>query len=183
MAIRDAATGRGTLSFISKLPWQNHQLTCTCTSPSRPVPHSKYEKNNNMCEPVDVSISQQIMESSSMFRGGNQSGHVVHHLSRRNPAVWHKTTHRLNFFFSLSFNFCLNTEQTTQTDWRTCASSWRLPSSRTSRRFLMVLVISPSLVYTSFMRGYTPLREVTSNSLWKWDTMEPRVYRVGLLST
>lgn len=45
-----------------------------------------------VCEPVNVSLSQQLMESSSVFGGGSQSGHLVHDLSRRNPAVWHKST-------------------------------------------------------------------------------------------
>lgn len=40
-----------------------------------------------VCEPVNVSLSQQLMESSSVFSGGSQSGHLVHDLSRRNPAV------------------------------------------------------------------------------------------------
>lgn len=33
-----------------------------------------------VCEPVDVNICQQIMETSSVTRGGNKSGHLVHHL-------------------------------------------------------------------------------------------------------
>lgn len=41
------------------------------------------------------------------------------------------------------------------------------PRPRTSRRFFILVLISASLVYTSFIRGYTPLREDTSNSLWK----------------
>lgn len=100
-------------------------------------------------EPVNVSISQQIMESSGVFSGGNQSGHVVHHLRRRNPAVWHKATNINRSFFSpLSFHSYVQifkTDKKLKSVW-SLESSWRLPSSRTSRRFLMVLVISPSLV-------------------------------------
>lgn len=62
-------------------------------------------------------------------------------------------------------------------------SMWRSPSSRTSRRFLMALVASPSRLYSSFMRGYTPCRDFTSNSVWKCDTMQLSVCRVGLRST
>lgn len=47
----------------------------------------------------------------------------------------------------------------------------------------MALVASPRRVYSSFMRGYTPCRDLTSNSVWKCDTMALRVWRVGLRST
>lgn len=114
-------------------------------------PHVWYSKQYcvlYICEPVDVSISQQIMESSGVFSGGNQSGHVVHHLRRRNPAVWHKAAN-INWFFSpLSFHSYVQIfkiDKKLKNVW-SLESSWRLPSPRTSRRFLMVLVISPSLV-------------------------------------
>lgn len=38
-------------------------------------------------EPVDISFSQQALESSGVLGGGDQSFHTMHHLSRRSPAV------------------------------------------------------------------------------------------------
>lgn len=38
-------------------------------------------------EPVDVIVSQQLVNSGGVFSGGNQSDHLVHHLSRRNSAI------------------------------------------------------------------------------------------------
>lgn len=127
-----------------------------------------------LCKPVQVGCSQDVGQFRGLLAWRNQLGHVVHHLSGRHPAVCHPKTQSSQ------------SQLITSRVWTVelvLESMWQSPSSRTSWRLLMALVVSPSRVYSSFMRGYTPCRDFTSNSVWKCDTMQLRVCRVGLLST